>query len=92
MLPRKTQMAVRYFNYVAVGIFVVILFWYGLLETIHARDLYMITGTTRISQKWLMAALPLSAAIQFVHLFVAPYNIKEELDKSMADDFMEKAL
>lgn len=91
-LPRKIQLGVRYFNYAVVAVFVLVLFWYGLLEVINAKDSYMITGTTRISQKWLMASLPISAFIQFVHLLTAPRIIREELDKSLADDYMEKTL
>lgn len=92
ILPRKIQLSVRYFNYTVVAVFVLVLFWYGMVEVINAKDLYMITGTTRISQKWLMASIPISAFIQFVHLLTAPRTIKEELDKSLADDYMEKTL
>ena len=92
ILPRKIQLSVRYFNYTVVTVFVLVLFWYGMVEVINAKDLYMITGTTRISQKWLMASIPISAFIQFVHLLTAPRTIKEELDKSLADDYIKKTL
>ncbi len=84
-LPEKAEIFMRYFSYSFVVLFVITLFWYGLWETIYARDLYMITARTRISYRWLNAAIPVGAALQLIHLLALPYIIKEAREKDLTD-------
>lgn len=85
LFPEKVERVVRYIGILFVLLFVIVLFWFGLQETINTRDLYMLTARTRISAKWLSAAIPVSAAIQFIHLLAAPYVVKETMAKDFTD-------
>src|SRR6056297_281410 len=69
--PEKVELIIRYVGFLLILLFVVILFWYGWLELINNNDTYMITRKVRISSKWLVAAIPVSALIQLIHLLTA---------------------
>lgn len=92
ILPKRIESLLRYCNYTIMGVFVLVIFWYGLVEMINAKDIYMITGAVQISQKWLIAALPISAFIQFIHILTAPHVIRQEMDKTAADEHLDAGL
>lgn len=85
ILPEKWEIIMRYVGYGFVLIFVICLFWFGLWQTVQARDMYMITARTRISYRWLNAAIPVGAMLQLIHLGSVPHLIKE----ARARDFTE---
>ncbi len=84
-LPEKAEIFMRYFGYSFVVLFAITLFWYGLWETIYARDLYMITARTRISYRWLNVAIPVGAGLQLIPLLALPQIIKEAREKDLSD-------
>ena len=90
--PEKMELIIRYMVLLLILLFVIILFWYGWLELINNNDTYMITRKVRISSKWLVAAIPVSALIQLIHLLTAPYLIKEEMEKDLTEEYMEKEI
>ncbi len=85
VLPEKWEIVLRYVGYFFVLVFVVILFWYGLWQTILARDMYMITARTRISYRWLNAAIPFGALLQLIHIAGVPYLIKAAREKDYTE-------
>ncbi len=88
-LPERAERAIRYIGFGFVFIFVLTLFWYGILETIYARDLYMLTARTRISYRWLNVAIPFGAFLQLLHLLAAPYVVKEFMEKDLTESDLE---
>ncbi len=80
-LPNKGEMVLRYLNYFLILLFTVILTWFGCKELTGTFDTFMITRNIRISGKWLVAAIPVSGIIQFIHLLTMPYLIAVEKEK-----------
>ena len=89
-LPDKFEIIIRYIDYVFVGVFIIVFFWFGWLEFVNNNDLFMITSRVRISSKWLVLALPVSGLIQLIHLLTAPYVIKEEMQKTYTEEIIEQ--
>jgi len=44
----------------------------------------------RISSKWLVAAIPVSALIHLIHLFTAPSMIEERIELDLTEEIMEE--
>jgi TRAP-type C4-dicarboxylate transport system permease small subunit len=83
-LPGKAEVILRYFDYIMIFVFTAILFWYGWLQFKSTGDTYMLTQNVEISSKWLVAAIPVGALIQLVHLLTIPYLIEAEKEKYAA--------
>ena len=81
-LPRPMEKMVRYLNYTLIFIFVLCLGWFSWLEVLGNTDLYMISADTRISSRWITAAVPISALIQFIHLLPLPLLVNKEMDSA----------
>ena len=90
-LPESLERVMRYIIFALIFIFMGTLFWYGLLEVLNNNDTYMITGRLRISSKWLVAAIPVSALIHLIHLFTAPIMIEERIELDLSEELMEEA-
>ncbi len=90
-MPEKFERVMRYIIFALIFLFMGALFWYGLQETINNNDTYMITRSIRISSKWLVAAIPVSALIHLIHLFTAPSMIEERIKLDLSDEIMEEA-
>ncbi len=90
-LPESFERVMRYIIFALIFIFMGTLFWYGLLEVLNNNDTYMITGRLRISSKWLVAAIPVSALIHLIHLFTAPLMIEERIELDLSEELMEEA-
>lgn len=90
-LPEKAERIMRYIIFAFIFLFMGALFWYGLQETINNNDTYMITRSLRISSKWLVAAIPVSALIHLIHLFTAPIMIEERIKLDLSDELLEEA-
>jgi|SRR6056297_53396 len=89
-LPENVERVMRYIIFVLIFLFIGALFYYGLLETLNNNDTYMITGKLRISSKWLVAAIPVSALIHLIHLFTAPSMIEERIELDLTEEIMEE--
>ncbi|MBS3811052.1 MAG: TRAP transporter small permease [Halanaerobiales bacterium] len=89
-LPENVERVMRYIIFVLIFLFIGALFYYGLLETLNNNDTYMITGKLRISSKWLVAAIPVSAFIHLIHLFTAPSMIEERIELDLTEEIMEE--
>ncbi|MCF8001131.1 MAG: TRAP transporter small permease [Halanaerobiales bacterium] len=89
-LPESVERVMRYIIFGLIFIFMGTLFWYGLVEVLNNNDTYMITGRLRISSKWLVAAIPVSALIHLVHLFTAPIMIEERIELDLSEELMEE--
>jgi len=89
-LPESVERVMRYIIFGLIFVFMGTLFWYGLIEVLNNNDTYMITGGLRISSKWLVAAIPVSALIHLVHLFTAPIMIEERIELDLSDELMEE--
>lgn len=87
ILPGKAETLLRYLDYLLITLFTLILFWYGWLEFQNIGDTYMITRSFKISSKWLVAAIPVSALIQIIHLMTMPSLI--ELEKKRQENYEE---
>lgn len=90
-MPESVERVMRYIIFALIFLFMGALFWYGLQETINNNDTYMITGSLRISSKWLVAAIPVSALIHIIHLFTAPKMIEERIELDLSEELMEEA-
>lgn len=80
-LPDKVEKIIRYIVFFFVIFFVIVLFWYGFLEVLNNSDTYMISAKIRISSKWLVGAIPISALLQLIHLLPLPLVIEAEMSK-----------
>ncbi len=77
VLPEKAETILRYADYFLIFLFSFILFLFGWIEVQTISDTFMITRNFRISYQWLVAAIPVSAIIQIIHLLAVPYLIEE---------------
>jgi TRAP-type C4-dicarboxylate transport system permease small subunit len=89
-LPESLERVMRYIIFALIFIFMGTLFWYGLVEVLNNNDTYMITGRLRISSKWLVAAIPVSALIHLIHLITAPFMIEERIELDLSEELMEE--
>ena len=81
-LPVVMQKIILFFNYIFIIIYLFILVWKGFPIALHSTQLIMISEKLQISLSWSMMAVPVSAAINLIHLLPIPLLIQKELEEN----------
>ena len=84
-LSPKLLRATQFLNLALVGLFGVVLVWYGMVFFENSTQLFMVSETLQISHKWTALSIPVCGLIMCVHLLsgvslVQHLDITTELD------------
>lgn len=96
ILPRPIGLAARAANYVIVGIFAMLLIWYGANYFINSRDYFMVSDQIQIHSRWVAIAIPITGAVILVHVLCGvnlfdPANPLDDTDLEVSDEELAKA-
>lgn len=78
LLPRAHQRIVLLFGYLLIALYMVALVWQGLLLLMKPQGIILVLN---ISYGWVLASVPVTAAIHLVHLLASPLIIQEAIDR-----------
>lgn len=68
-------------GYAVTGIWLAVVLWQGWLATVAADQMMMISAKLQLSFKWRLAAVPISAAVQIVHVLACPAIIQAAMEE-----------
>lgn len=80
-LPVVIKKIILGLGYIFIIIYLFILVWKGFPIALHSTQLIMISEKLQISLSWSMMAVPVSAAINLIHLLPIPLLIQKELEE-----------
>ena len=86
-LPENARMAVLYFNYLLISIYLFILAWKGFPIALQANELIMISSKFQLPLKWSLLAVPISALVNLAHILPLPVLIKKTLEKKQEEAY-----
>jgi len=78
-LPVVIKKVILGLGYIFIIIYLFILVWKGFPIALHSTQLIMISEKFQISLSWSMMAVPVSAAINLIHLLPIPLLIQRDL-------------
>jgi len=78
-LPVEIKKVILFLGYILIIIYLFILLWKGFPIARQSTQLIMISEKIQIPLSWSMMAIPISAAINLIHLLPIPLLIHEEL-------------
>jgi len=78
-LPVVIKKVIIGLGYIFIMIYLFILVWKGFPIALHSTQLIMISEKLQISLSWSMMAVPVSAAINLIHLLPIPLLIQRDL-------------
>jgi len=95
-LPRPIGLAARAANYVIVGIFALLLIWYGAHYFLDSRDYVMVSDQIQIHSRWVASAVPVTGAVILVHVLCGvnifdPVSPLDETDLEVDEEELAKA-
>ena len=96
ILPRPIGLAARAANYVIVGVFALLLIWFGADYAIGSRDYYMVSDQIQIHSRWVTSAVPITGIVLLVHVLCGvnlfdPPNLLEETGLEVSSEEFAKA-
>lgn len=96
ILPRPIGLAARAANYVIVGIFALLLIWYGANYFIESRDYVMVSDQIQIHSRWVAIAVPITGVVTLVHVLCGvnifdPVSPLDETDLEVSEEELAKA-
>lgn len=80
-LPEQYERTIRVGGYAVTGIWLAVVLWQGWLATVAADQMMMISAKFQLSFKWRLAAVPISAAVQIVHVLACPAIIQAAMEQ-----------
>lgn len=95
-LPRPIGRAARAANYVIVGIFAMLLIWYGANYFINSRDYFMVSDQIQIHSRWVASVVPITGVVILVHVLCGvnifdPASPLGDVDLEVSDEELAKA-
>jgi len=78
LLPRRYQKIVLMFGYLLIALYMVALVWQGFLLLMKPQGMILVLN---ISYRWVLASVPVTAAIQLAHLLTSPLIIQEVIER-----------
>ncbi len=83
LAPAPLSLALRWASLGLVGVFALLLLWYGWEFFIGSSQVYMVSDQIRVHARWVAACVPVTGAILLVHLssgldLVVPRNPPED--------------
>lgn len=96
ILPRPIGLAARAANYVIVGIFALLLIWYGANYFIDSRDYVMVSDQIQIHSRWVAMSVPVTGVVILVHVLCGvnifdPVSPLDDTDFEVSDEELVKA-
>lgn len=82
LLPDRYQRIIRISGFAVVGVWLAVVLWQGWLMTAAADQLMMISAKLQVSFKWRLAAVPVSAALQLVHVLACPAIVDRAMQEA----------
>jgi TRAP-type C4-dicarboxylate transport system permease small subunit len=79
-LPPKYERLLRLFGFLVIGTWLVVVIVQGWLAAARADQLMMITSKFQISFKWRLMAVPVSGAIQLIHILAWPAILQKAME------------
>lgn len=67
-LPAPLTRALRFVNFLLIGVYSLLMMWYGGKFLISASDIYMVSDHIQIHSSWVVASVPVSGLVLLVHL------------------------
>ena len=86
-LPENIRIAIFYFNYILISIYLFILIWKGFPIALQANELIMISSKLQLPLKWSLLAVPISALVNLAHILPLPVLIKKTLEKKQEEAY-----
>lgn len=96
LLPRPIGVAARAANYLIVGVFALLLIWYGTDYFLGSRDYFMVSDQIQIHSRWVAVAVPITGVVTLVHVLCGvnifdPPNLLDETDLEVSEEELAKA-
>ncbi|MGE8943972.1 TRAP transporter small permease [Leptospira interrogans] len=98
LFPARIVSVIKALNYIIVGLFSVLLIWFGYDYAAGSRDYFMVSDQIQIHSRWVTSAVPITGLVLLIHVLCGarlfdPPNILDETDMSVSeDDFREAGL
>jgi len=96
ILPRPMGIAARAANYVIVGIFGLLMIWYGMDYFLGSRDYFMVSDQIQIHSRWVAVSVPITGLVILIHVLCGvnifdPANPLDDTDLDISDEEFAKA-
>lgn len=96
IFPMPVVRALKAANYVIVGVFAVLLIWYGTEYAIRSRDLYMVSDQIQIHARWVASAIPVTGVILLIHVLCGinlfdPPGVLDDVDLNVTREQLIEA-
>ncbi|HEX7074806.1 MAG TPA: TRAP transporter small permease subunit [Hyphomicrobiaceae bacterium] len=96
IVPRPIGLAARAANYVIVGVFALLMIWYGTEYAMNSRDLYMVSDQIQVDARWVASSVPITGIILLVHVLCGvnlfdPPSILDEGDLEVTHEQLVEA-
>ena len=80
-LPSKYGKVVTYFSFLIIGIWSAVIFWQGWIIASEADQMMMISDKIQIKFFWRLLAVPISGALQFIHILACPKLVENKMEE-----------
>lgn len=80
-LPPTYERLIRLLGCLVIGVWLGVVIWQGWLATARADQLLMITSKLQISFKWRLMAIPVSGAVQLIHILAWPSIVNKAMEE-----------
>lgn len=67
-LPAPISRTLRFINNILIGVFALLMIWYGWKFLVSASDTYMVSDQIQIHSSWVVASVPISGLVLLIHL------------------------
>ncbi len=96
MLPPPIVTFIKRLNYVIVGVFALLMIWYGYEYAAGSRDYFMVSDQIQIHSRWVASAVPVTGIILLIHVLCGaqlfdPPSILELEDINVTEADLRKA-
>lgn len=68
LLPARLALALRHASLILVGLFALLLLWFGWDFFVASRQIYMVSDQIQIHGRWVAACVPVTGLVLLVHL------------------------
>lgn len=91
LFPARVVSLIKGLNYGIVGLFAVLLIWFGYQYAAGSRDYFMVSDQIQIHSRWVTSAVPITGLVLLIHVLCGarlfdPPNILEESDMAVSED------
>ena len=96
LFPARVVSLIKGLNYGIVGLFAVLLIWFGYQYAAGSRDYFMVSDQIQIHSRWVTSAVPITGLVLLIHVLCGarlfdPPNILDESDMAVTEDELRAA-